>query len=106
MIPPPVRLLCWSLLCVALFGCHGSDATGPGGTTLPPGLTLKLNPFITSGLTSPLFLTQPLNDGRIFVVEQAGTIRVIKDGVLQATPFLDITSRVLSGGERGLFSVA
>jgi glucose/arabinose dehydrogenase len=94
------------LLSFALFGCHGSDATGPGGTTLPPGLTLKLNPFVTSGLTSPLFLTQPLNDGRIFVVEQAGTIRVIKDGVLQTTPFLDITSRVLSGGERGLFSVA
>lgn len=31
---------------------------------------------------------------------------MIKDGVLQATPFLDITSRVLSGGERGLLSVA
>jgi glucose/arabinose dehydrogenase len=31
---------------------------------------------------------------------------VIKDGVLQTTPFLDLTSRVLSGGERGLLSVA
>jgi glucose/arabinose dehydrogenase len=85
-----------------------SDATGPGdgGTTLPPGLTLRVNPFITTGLTSPVFLTQPLNDGRIFVVEQAGRIRVIRDGVLQTTPFLDISTRVLSGGERGLLSVA
>jgi glucose/arabinose dehydrogenase len=94
------------LLALALAGCHSSDATGPGDTTLPPGLTLKLNPFVTTGLSSPVFLTQPLNDGRIFVVEQGGTIRVIKDGVLQATPFLDIAARVLSGGERGLLSVA
>jgi glucose/arabinose dehydrogenase len=106
MILPPIRLLCSSLFAFALLGCHGSDATGPGGTTPPPGLTLKLNPFVTTGLTNPVFLTQPLNDGRIFVVEQAGTIRVIKDGALQTTPFLDITGRVLSGGERGLFSVA
>jgi glucose/arabinose dehydrogenase len=106
MILPPTRLLCSSLLGFALAGCHSSDATGPGDTTLPPGLTLKLNPFVTTGLSSPVFLTQPLNDGRIFVVEQAGAIRVVKDGVLQATPFLDITARVLSGGERGLLSVA
>jgi glucose/arabinose dehydrogenase len=51
-------------------------------------------------------MTQPLNDGRIFVVEQAGRIRLVKNGVLQATPFLDISTRVLSGGERGLLSVA
>jgi glucose/arabinose dehydrogenase len=101
-----IRLLCSSLAVFALVSCHSSDATDPGGTTLPPGLTLKLNPFVTTGLTTPVFLTQPLNDGRIFVVEQQGRIRVVKDGVLQAKPFLDITSRVLSGGERGLFSVA
>jgi len=68
------------LLCGA--ACH-SDSTGPGdGGPLPPGLTLKLDPFISSGLSSPVFLTQPLNDGRIFVVEQPGRIRVIRDGVL------------------------
>jgi glucose/arabinose dehydrogenase len=99
-------LLCSGMFAVALMGCHGSDATDLGGTTLPPGLTLRLDPFVTSGLSSPVFLTQPLNDGRIFVVEQAGKIRVVKDGVLQTTPFLDISSRVLSGGERGLLSVA
>jgi glucose/arabinose dehydrogenase len=102
MILRPTRLLCTSLLVFALAGCHSSDATGPGDT----GLTLKLNPFVTTGLSTPVFLTQPLNDGRIFVVEQAGAIRVIKGGVLQSTPFLDITARVLSGGERGLLSVA
>jgi glucose/arabinose dehydrogenase len=77
------------------------------GGTPPPALTLQLSPFITSGLTAPLFLTQPLNDGRIFIVEQAGRIRVVRNGVLQTTPFLDIASRVNSGGtEQGLLSVA
>ena len=101
-----IHLLCASAATVVLASCH-SDSTGPGGGgPLPPGLTLKLDPFISTGLTAPVFLAQPLNDGRIFVVEQAGLIRVIRNGVLQAAPFLDIRSRVLSGGERGLLSVA
>ena len=106
MLSRSVSLLCSSVVLLCGAACH-SDSTGPGdGGPLPPGLTLKLDPFISSGLSSPVFLTQPLNDGRIFVVEQPGRIRVIRDGVLQTTPFLDITSRVLSGGERGLLSVA
>src|SRR6202162_4586091 len=98
------RALCSTVMVITAAGCH--DSTAPGDGTVPPGLTLKVDPYITTGLTSPVFLTQPLNDGRIFVVEQAGTIRVIRDGVLQATPFLNITSKVSSGGERGLLSVA
>jgi glucose/arabinose dehydrogenase len=106
MISRQIRALCTSLVVLAGTACN-SDATGPiDGGPLPPGLTLRLDPFITSGLTAPVFLTQPLDDGRIFVVEQAGRIRVIRDGVLQTTPFLDISSRVLFSGERGLLSVA
>ena len=95
------------LAALALTAC-GDDPAGPdpGGTTLPPGLTLKVDPYISSGLTNPVFLTQPLNDGRIFVVEQPSRIRIVKNGVLQPTPFLDLTSRVLFSGERGLLSVA
>ncbi len=91
---------------LAIASCHDSTAPGDGGGPLPPGLTLKVDPFITTGLASPVFLTQPLNDGLIFVVEQAGRIRVIRNGALQTPPFLDISSRVLSGGERGLLSIA
>jgi len=102
-----VRVLCASVATLAIAACH-SDSTGPGngGSPLPPGIGLKLDPFISAGLASPVFLAQPLNDGRIFVVEQGGRIRVIRNGVLQTTPFLDISTRVLSGGERGLLSVA
>ena len=61
---------------------------------------------IVEGLASPVYLTAPKNDPRLFIVEQAGRIRIVKDGVLLATPFLDITARVVSGGERGLLSLA
>jgi len=44
--------------------------------------------------------------GRLFIVEQIGRIRIMKNGTLLPTPFLDIRSRVAFGGERGLLSVA
>jgi glucose/arabinose dehydrogenase len=99
------RDLSFALFALMFAGC-GSDTSGPIDGPLPSDLTLQLQPFVSSGLTSPVFLTQPLNDGRIFVVEQTGRIRVVRNGALQSTPFLDITSRVLTGGERGLLSVA
>ena len=106
MLSRLIHMLCASVVLLASPAC-GDDPTGPIDQPLPPGLTLKLDPFITSGLSSPVFLAQPLNDGRIFVVEQAGRIRVVRDGVLQTTPFLDIAAtKVSSGGERGLLSVA
>ena len=97
----------WSSFALLAFAACHSDSSGPVDVGPPPaGLTLKLAPFVSAGLSAPVFMTQPLDDGRIFVVEQAGRIRVVKNGVLQTTPFLDISSRVLSGGERGLLSVA
>ena len=57
--------------------------------------------------SSPVYVTAPPGDtSRLFVVEQAGRIRLIKDGVVQGTPFLDISGLVTAGGERGLLSMA
>jgi hypothetical protein len=62
---------------------------------------------VTQGLTSPVYLTTPANDNRLFIVEQPGRIRIFKNGALLTTPFLDITSIVQDiGGEEGLLSVA
>ncbi len=61
---------------------------------------------VVSGLQAPLYLTAPSGDGRLFVVEQPGRIRVIRDGRLLPRPFLDITAKVSYGGERGLLGLA
>ena len=62
---------------------------------------------VASGLQSPVYVTGAGDgSGRLFIVEQVGRIRVMKDGVLLSRPFLDIRSLVVSGGERGLLSVA
>lgn len=61
---------------------------------------------IGGSFRNPVYLTSPPGDSRLFVVELAGRIQVIKNGVVMAQPFLDIESRVKSGGEQGLFSVA
>lgn len=46
------------------------------------------------------------NSNRLFMVEQGGQISILKNGETLANRFLDITDRVLSGGERGLLSLA
>ena len=58
---------------------------------------------VATGLASPTAMTFA-PDGRLFVAEQAGRLRVIKNGSLLATPFLTVT--VDSAGERGLLGVA
>jgi glucose/arabinose dehydrogenase len=70
------------------------------GATMPAGFSEAL---IASGLASPTAM-QFAPDGRLFVCEQAGRLRVVKNGVLLATPFLTLT--VASAGERGLLGVA
>jgi glucose/arabinose dehydrogenase len=56
---------------------------------------------------SPLYVTSPPGDrSRVFVVEQAGRIRVLVNGKLRSAPFLDIRNQVTSGGEQGLLSMA
>src|SRR3954452_17943916 len=60
---------------------------------------------IATGLDQPVALTHA-GDTRLFITEQTGTIRIYDALGLRATPFLDIRSLVLSGGQRGLLSVA
>jgi glucose/arabinose dehydrogenase len=67
--------------------------------TVPPGFTETT----ISGLTSPTAMAMA-PDGRIFVSEQTGSLRVIKNGALLATPFVTLT--VDSTGERGLLGIA
>lgn len=64
--------------------------------------------LVVSGLSSPIFVCAAPGDdaSRIFVVTQPGRIRIIENGALLPTPFLDLASRLNSGGERGLLGLA
>lgn len=74
---------------------------------ISPWAKVKLIPF-ESGFELPVYLTNAGDgSGRIFVVEKAGRIKVVKSGKALAEPFLDIVSRVRSReSERGLLSIA
>lgn len=55
----------------------------------------------------PVLVTAPTGDpDRAYVVEQTGTVRLVRDGEVSPTPFLDIRDRVIDQGESGLLSVA
>jgi glucose/arabinose dehydrogenase len=61
---------------------------------------------IVGGLDSPVYVTSAPGDlTTLYVVEQPGTIKIVRNGKVAGT-FLDIRSRVRSGGEQGLLSVA
>ena len=63
--------------------------------------------LVVSGLSAPVAVVQdPAQSNVQFIVEQAGRIRVVRNGQLESFNFLDLTSLVLSGGERGLLGLA
>ena len=72
-----------------------------GIRTQPAGFTRDAN-YITGLTDATAFAQAP--DGRIFVAQQGGAMRVVKNGALLPTPFLTLT--VDSTGERGLLGVA
>ena len=71
-----------------------------GASVLPAGFAENT---VVSGLSSPTAM-EFAPDGRIFVCQQGGSLRVIKSGALLPTPFLTVT--VNSSGERGLLGIA
>lgn len=61
---------------------------------------------LVTGLSSPVFVTSPPDDSRLFIVEQGGDIHIFKNGALLPTPFLDVSGLISRGGERGLLGLA
>ncbi len=72
---------------------------------VPPRLApaLEAVPF---SFDSPIQVTGPQGDSRVFVAERSGKVRVIDDGKLLADPLLDLTGVAIQGGERGLLGLA
>jgi glucose/arabinose dehydrogenase len=74
-----------------------AKAAAAGGVALAP----------VGSFDTPVYVTAPRGERRLlFVVEQGGTIRVLRAGKKLAAPFLDVRSRVIAGGEQGLLSMA
>ena len=69
--------------------------------------TLDITPFAT-GFTSPVEITHPKDDARLFVLEKTGTIKILNpDGTTNPNPFLVLSSSSIStNGERGLLGMA
>lgn len=78
--------------------CQAQPANPTPAVTLTP---------VEDGFEQPVFLTHAADgSGRLFVVEQPGLIRIVRDAQTSQEPFLDIRSRVDFGGEQGLLSMA
>jgi hypothetical protein len=84
------------VILAGLILCTTAQAQSPRLSLVP----------VVSNLSEPVFVTTVKDGtGRLFMVEQAGRIRVLQPGAANPTVFLDIVSRVLSGGERGLLGL-
>ncbi|MEO8751317.1 MAG: choice-of-anchor D domain-containing protein [Casimicrobiaceae bacterium] len=62
---------------------------------------------VFTGVSSPIDIVSP-RDGtnRLFLVQQTGTVRIVENGTILPTPFIDLSSVILSGGEQGLLGLA
>jgi glucose/arabinose dehydrogenase len=97
------------LVAIAALAACGSSPAGSDDVTAPlardAARGVKLRRI--GMFDSPVYVTQPRGERRrLFVVEQGGRVRVVRDGRVLERPFLDISDRVVSGGEQGLLSLA
>ena len=102
------RLLMVCLVLVSTGYVIGCSDDGSNQDSLPQSNSLRLQPISTS-LSSPVFMTAPPNDStRLFIVQQGGLIRVfdVVGGSLLTDPFLNVSSLLSTGGERGLLGMA
>jgi glucose/arabinose dehydrogenase len=99
----------------ASFAAAGNAATAAIGSSAAPAVAAAFDPtkvdlhvdLVTAGFSSPVLVTNA-HDGsnRLFVVEQAGDIRIVEGTTIRSTPFLDLRGAISSGGERGLLGLA
>ena len=87
----------------ALAACGSAPAGSEPARTAAAGLKLTR----IARFDAPVYVAQPVGERqRLFVVEQGGKIVVVRDGHVLAQPFLDVSSKVVSGGEQGLLGLA
>ncbi|MEK6288872.1 MAG: PQQ-dependent sugar dehydrogenase [Acidobacteriota bacterium] len=111
MAKPGIRKVRWlahsSTIFLILISLMESPDRSTASLASTPLTTIQLQPVVTTGLSSPLYVTNA-HDGsnRLLIVEQPGRITMLQPGQNSPTVFLDITSKVLFGGEQGLLGLA
>ncbi|HKO89935.1 MAG TPA: PQQ-dependent sugar dehydrogenase [Polyangiaceae bacterium] len=102
------RGVAWAaVFCGGALGCDDDDkgglaSTGDAGAAVH---SLRLT-SVASGLSQPTFVAPLPGTDVLLVLEQGGKIRRVENGELSEEPFLDLTARIVSGGERGLLGLA
>jgi hypothetical protein len=103
-------LVCCAAWLAATLGLHAAGPACQGVSAAPSSSLTTVR--IASGFLRPLLVTAaPGDPDRLFVVEQDGRIRLLKNGLPSAAPFLDIASLTRSpanngGSEEGLLGLA
>ncbi len=101
------------IVVVAAAACRAA-AAGPRAVPVPSSIAAGVRlERIASGLSKPLALTFVPGDesGKLFIVEQTGKIRIVRNGAVDPQPFLDLTARISqsatkTGSEQGLLGLA
>jgi hypothetical protein len=94
----PLQTALSLFLAAAASGCGSQfESETPN---LPEGPVPVALQEVASGLVFPHYLTAPANDPRLFIVEKGGTIRIVQEGALLPTPFLDLSTKISTGGEQ------
>ncbi|MFC6720315.1 PQQ-dependent sugar dehydrogenase [Natrialbaceae archaeon GCM10025896] len=104
-----------ALTVTGLAGCSAASKTDGNGSDGADGAESNSEQFaglpdtvgldtLTSGLDGPVDVV--FGDGRRYLAEQRGTIRVHEDGTLRSEPLLDLREAIETGGEKGLLGVA
>jgi glucose/arabinose dehydrogenase len=93
-----------------IAGCGGGSDQGEtetaAGQQQAPPANGEVRLEKVGDFDQPDYITQPAGSDDLYVVEQEGTVRIVRDGEVLPTPALDIRDEVTAGGEQGLLSVA
>jgi len=104
--PPPTPSPAVSAAAPSASSQPSSPSSGPASSFEPTGQEVTAE-AVVADLADPVDVANAGDGtGRLFVAEQAGRIRIVRDGTTLSDPFLDITDRIDSGGERGLLGLA
>ncbi len=105
-----VWLIGFAVFASVFFGFNldvlgGNVSIVPSRDLMVDSIDITIDEVIASGFTHPVQATHA-GDDRLFVVEQPGLIKIIENGSMLPTPFLDITALTNDSGEQGLLGLA